>query len=98
MLFAVLIIVVAIAAAQCPPAVFYWPDFLTADEAEQLRGRIYAAPKPKWTQLSARRLQNWGMRVLREQCPPSRTIVVHTVVVVVVDIAVVVVVDMVIMR
>ena len=26
--------------------------------------QVYAAPRPKWTQLTHRRLQNWGMLVV----------------------------------
>lgn len=43
-----------------PATVFYIPDFVTEQEEEMLMRNVYAAPKPKWTQLSNRRLQNWG--------------------------------------
>ncbi|XP_034156367.2 alpha-ketoglutarate-dependent dioxygenase alkB homolog 6 [Pangasianodon hypophthalmus] len=43
-----------------PPTVYYIPDFITEAEEEYLLQQVYKAPKPKWTQLSGRRLQNWG--------------------------------------
>jgi len=43
-----------------PPSLYYVPDFITAEEEQALLRNVYAAPKPKWTQLSNRRLQNWG--------------------------------------
>ncbi|XP_035637739.1 alpha-ketoglutarate-dependent dioxygenase alkB homolog 6 isoform X1 [Oncorhynchus keta] len=43
-----------------PPTVYYIPDFITEDEESQLLQQVYKAPKTKWTQLSNRRLQNWG--------------------------------------
>uniref|UniRef100_A0A1I8J221 Fe2OG dioxygenase domain-containing protein n=1 Tax=Macrostomum lignano TaxID=282301 RepID=A0A1I8J221_9PLAT len=43
-----------------PDSLFYVPDFVTKDEEASLLGRVYAAPKPRWTCLSNRRLQNWG--------------------------------------
>ncbi|XP_055732434.1 alpha-ketoglutarate-dependent dioxygenase alkB homolog 6 isoform X1 [Salvelinus fontinalis] len=43
-----------------PPTVYYIPDFITEDEESQLSQQVYKAPKTKWTQLSNRRLQNWG--------------------------------------
>ncbi|KAJ7304465.1 hypothetical protein JRQ81_012028 [Phrynocephalus forsythii] len=46
--------------AQCPPAAYYIPDFITEEEEGYLLKQVYGAPKPKWTQLSGRRLQNWG--------------------------------------
>ncbi|KAJ6663627.1 hypothetical protein lerEdw1_009706 [Lerista edwardsae] len=45
---------------QCPPVAYYIPDFITEAEEEDLLQQVYGAPKPKWTQLSGRRLQNWG--------------------------------------
>ncbi|XP_042561926.1 alpha-ketoglutarate-dependent dioxygenase alkB homolog 6-like isoform X1 [Clupea harengus] len=43
-----------------PPTVYYIPDFITEVEEQYLLQEVYKAPKPKWTQLSGRRLQNWG--------------------------------------
>ncbi|XP_033014514.1 alpha-ketoglutarate-dependent dioxygenase alkB homolog 6 [Lacerta agilis] len=45
---------------QSPPAAYYVPDFITEAEEAYLLQQVYDAPKPKWTQLSGRRLQNWG--------------------------------------
>ncbi|XP_066495020.1 alpha-ketoglutarate-dependent dioxygenase alkB homolog 6 [Tiliqua scincoides] len=45
---------------QCPPAAYYIPNFITEEEEAHLLQQVYGAPKPKWTQLSGRRLQNWG--------------------------------------
>lgn len=46
--------------AQLPDNVFYIPDFITEAEEKLLYDKVYSAPKPKWVQLSHRRLQNWG--------------------------------------
>lgn len=43
-----------------PSTAYYIPDFISEDEESLLLQQVYAAPKPKWTQLSGRRLQNWG--------------------------------------
>ncbi|OQV19682.1 Alpha-ketoglutarate-dependent dioxygenase alkB-like protein 6 [Hypsibius exemplaris] len=43
-----------------PNTIYYIPDFLLADEEAYLLQKVQDAPKPKWTQLTNRRLQNWG--------------------------------------
>ncbi|XP_062844901.1 alpha-ketoglutarate-dependent dioxygenase alkB homolog 6 [Trichomycterus rosablanca] len=43
-----------------PPTVYYIPDYISETEEEHLLQQVYRTPKPKWTQLSGRRLQNWG--------------------------------------
>ncbi|XP_041980299.1 alpha-ketoglutarate-dependent dioxygenase alkB homolog 6 [Aricia agestis] len=42
------------------PTAYYISEFITKDEEQSILSNIYSAPKPKWTQLSNRRLQNWG--------------------------------------
>lgn len=41
-------------------SICYYPNFITLEEEKEILGQVYAAPKPKWTHLSNRRLQNWG--------------------------------------
>lgn len=43
-----------------PPSIYYIPDFINKEEEDFLLNKVYSAPKPKWTQLAHRRLQNWG--------------------------------------
>ncbi|XP_044170529.1 alpha-ketoglutarate-dependent dioxygenase alkB homolog 6-like [Acropora millepora] len=43
-----------------PPKAFYIPDFISPDEEKYLLEQVNGAPRPKWTKLSGRRLQNWG--------------------------------------
>ena len=43
-----------------PQTVYYIPDFISEDEESYLLQQVYKSPKTKWTQLSGRRLQNWG--------------------------------------
>lgn len=43
-----------------PPTVYYIPDFISVEEESYLQRQVFNAPKTKWTQLSGRRLQNWG--------------------------------------
>ena len=67
---------------QTPPALYYIPDFISKDEEEYLLRQVYAAPKPKWTHLSNRRLQNWGIYRITELphlCYILMIIINHTV-------------------
>jgi alkylated DNA repair protein alkB family protein 6 len=45
---------------QGPPSIFYIPNFISEGDEKFLLDQVYQSPKPKWTQLSNRRLQNWG--------------------------------------
>lgn len=42
------------------PTVYYIPDFISEEEESFLLQQVYKSPRTKWTQLSGRRLQNWG--------------------------------------
>ncbi|CAJ0916245.1 unnamed protein product [Ranitomeya imitator] len=44
---------------KAPRAAYYIPEYITAAEEEYLLRQVYNAPKPKWTQLTGRKLQNW---------------------------------------
>lgn len=39
---------------------YYIPNFITESEESIIVDKVNTVPKPKWTQLSNRRLQNWG--------------------------------------
>ncbi|KAJ1337631.1 alkylated DNA repair protein alkB homolog-like 6 [Microdochium nivale] len=42
-----------------PPAAFYISDFITEHEEQSILAKITSAPKPRWKQLTHRRLQTW---------------------------------------
>ncbi|XP_078000790.1 putative RNA/DNA demethylase ALKBH6 [Glandiceps talaboti] len=46
--------------SHAPPTAYYVPNFISKEEEQFLIDQVLGAPKPKWTQLSHRRLQNWG--------------------------------------
>jgi alkylated DNA repair protein alkB homolog 6 len=45
---------------KCPMTAFYIPNFIDQQCENDLIRKIYDVPKPKWTTLKNRRLQNWG--------------------------------------
>lgn len=46
--------------SQIPDLAVYIPNFITQEEEDEIVKNVNGAPLPKWTQLSHRRLQNWG--------------------------------------
>ncbi|KAI2613081.1 uncharacterized protein GGS25DRAFT_518761 [Hypoxylon fragiforme] len=42
-----------------PPAAYYISDFITEEEEKAILDKIASAPKPRWKQLTHRRLQTW---------------------------------------
>uniref|UniRef100_A0A182RRT6 Fe2OG dioxygenase domain-containing protein n=1 Tax=Anopheles funestus TaxID=62324 RepID=A0A182RRT6_ANOFN len=44
----------------CPPSIYYVPNFITKEEECSIMQAIDKTPKPRWTQLSNRRLINYG--------------------------------------
>ncbi|OAD53209.1 putative alpha-ketoglutarate-dependent dioxygenase ABH6 [Eufriesea mexicana] len=45
---------------EVPNLAIYIPNFITQEEEDEIIKHINNTPLPKWTQLSHRRLQNWG--------------------------------------
>lgn len=45
---------------EVPALAYYVPNFITIADEEEIIKRVNKSPQPKWTQLSHRRLQNWG--------------------------------------
>lgn len=45
---------------QCPPSVYYIPNFITPQEESLILSTVEKTPKPRWTQLAHRRLINFG--------------------------------------
>lgn len=49
-----------------PPSAFYIADFITEDEERVLLSKVENAPKPRWKQLSKRRLQIWPSELTKD--------------------------------
>lgn len=43
-----------------PPSAYYIPNFISTNEEKHILDNFYSVPKPKWTYLSNRRLQDYG--------------------------------------
>ncbi|PHH80343.1 hypothetical protein CDD82_1815 [Ophiocordyceps australis] len=50
-----------------PATAFYIADFITEQEERHLLGKVAAAPKPRWKQLTHRRLQAWPSDLVRNR-------------------------------
>ena len=48
------------AVSNVPPTAFYVPEFITTEREKILLDQIAKTSHVRWTQLSNRRLQNWG--------------------------------------
>ncbi|XP_055547546.1 alpha-ketoglutarate-dependent dioxygenase alkB homolog 6 isoform X2 [Wyeomyia smithii] len=45
---------------KCPACAYYIPDFITPHDESVVLSMVEKTPKPRWTQLSNRRLINYG--------------------------------------
>ncbi|KAI1346573.1 hypothetical protein F5Y01DRAFT_19240 [Xylaria sp. FL0043] len=52
---------------QLPCAAFYISEFITDDEERLILEKIASAPKPRWKQLSRRRLQTWPSHLINNK-------------------------------
>ncbi|KAK8115041.1 hypothetical protein PG999_007110 [Apiospora kogelbergensis] len=50
-----------------PLAAYYIPNFLSADEERALLDKIVSVPRPRWTQLTHRRLQTWPSELIQNR-------------------------------
>ncbi|KAM0278079.1 hypothetical protein ACHAQH_005370 [Verticillium albo-atrum] len=50
-----------------PASAFYIPDFLSEEEESNILQRIAEAPKPRWKQLTHRRLQTWPSELVQNK-------------------------------
>ncbi|EPE07266.1 alkbh6 protein [Ophiostoma piceae UAMH 11346] len=53
--------------ASLPSTAFYIADFITEEEEELILQKVEAAPKPRWKQLTHRRLQTWPSDLIRDK-------------------------------
>ncbi|KFA77990.1 hypothetical protein S40288_05244 [Stachybotrys chartarum IBT 40288] len=50
-----------------PETAYYIPNFISLEEEKALLDKIAAAPKPRWKQLTHRRLQTWPSDLVQNQ-------------------------------
>ncbi|KAH8737945.1 Alkbh6 protein [Ilyonectria robusta] len=50
-----------------PQSAFYIPNFISEEEERVILGKIAAAPKPRWKQLTHRRLQTWPSDLVKNK-------------------------------
>ncbi|KAI0834968.1 hypothetical protein F5Y06DRAFT_146284 [Hypoxylon sp. FL0890] len=50
-----------------PPTAYYISDFITQEEEEAILDKISSAPKPRWKQLTHRRLQTWPSDLVNDK-------------------------------
>ncbi|KAL2213410.1 Alkbh6 protein [Sarocladium strictum] len=50
-----------------PSCAFYISDFISAEEERVILDKIASAPKPKWKQLTHRRLQTWPSELIQDK-------------------------------
>lgn len=50
-----------------PASAYYIPNFISVDEEQLILDKIAAAPKPRWKQLTHRRLQTWPSDLVRDK-------------------------------
>ncbi|KAF7543534.1 hypothetical protein G7Z17_g10656 [Cylindrodendrum hubeiense] len=50
-----------------PQSTFYIPNFISEEEEQMILEKIAAAPKPRWKQLTHRRLQTWPSDLVKNK-------------------------------
>ncbi|KAH6610719.1 hypothetical protein Trco_000739 [Trichoderma cornu-damae] len=53
--------------ASLPPTAYYLPSFISEDEERLILDKIAAAPRPRWKQLTHRRLQTWPSDLVQDR-------------------------------
>ncbi|KAK7418806.1 hypothetical protein QQX98_003668 [Neonectria punicea] len=53
--------------AALPQTAFYIPNFISEEEERMILAKIAAAPKPRWKQLTHRRLQTWPSDLVKNK-------------------------------
>jgi alkylated DNA repair protein alkB family protein 6 len=53
--------------ANLPASAYYIPNFITEDEEVAILNKIATAPKPRWKQLTHRRLQAWPSELVQDR-------------------------------